>query len=192
MVIMFDVDGCLADFIQGYNKMALTIPRQYAVRPLNEGSRWGDYNDVVVWDHIKRSRTFFFELPSMQEFITKPELWMRIAKLEQDNDVYFVTSRQGVHVKRQTQDWLTRRGVYDPSVIITPDKGETARVIKADFAIDDKAGNAMFIKYQRQKCESFILDKPYNQWDPTMVGTKVRRIFSVEEYINAVETGDRA
>jgi len=187
MVIMFDVDGCIADFIGAYNAMAYSIDRPEVARKLTPESRWGDYQDAVVWMNIERSTTFWFDMPSTPEFIQKPGLWLRMAKLINEHDVYFVTSRKGVGVKAQTEDWLTRRGIHRPAVIVTPDKGETARILKADMAIDDKAGNAMFIKYQRQKCESYILDRPYNQWDPTMIGTKVKRVATVEEFIDAVE-----
>ena len=78
-------------------------------------------------------------------------------------------------------------GVENPAVIISGKKGEFAKVVGATHAIDDKAGNAVYLQYESPKKKSYLLDASYNQFDQKVLGTKVVRVATVDEFLDAVE-----
>lgn len=134
-----------------------------------------------TWEAIKGDIGFWNYL----EPLATPEEFERIKYL--DADVYFVTSRSnGLHVKDQTELWLLERRLSNPTVIITPDKGEACKIIGVTHALEDKAGNAVAIQYMSD-AKSYIIDRKYNRFDHNVIGTKVQRVQTVTEFLNKVE-----
>lgn len=182
MIVQFDVDGVLADFIGGFCRVyarehGCAFPIPYEV------IRWDDLWNEEVWAHIKGSDSFWRELPSLA---TQTEL-ERIARLAYDWDtVYFVTNRPGRFVHFQTVRWLEKRSIFRPTVIVTAKKAEFAVAAGVDYAIDDKAGNAVAIQYIAPKTKSYLLDAPYNRFDHAVLGSKVIRVKAVSEFLDAV------
>jgi phosphoglycolate phosphatase-like HAD superfamily hydrolase len=176
-VVMFDVDGVLADFLHGYRSVQELLGRTPTTEP-----RWDAYLDEQVWKFIKDSSTFWQHLPSLVHRTTA----LRIDSLHRDADVYFVTNRVGRGPKQQTETWLRHLGIFDPTVILSGRKGEMAAALGADFSIDDKAGNAVFMSYHSPKTKSYLLDAPYNQINHDVIGGTVRRVKSVDEFLNEV------
>ena len=55
--------------------------------------------------------------------------------------------------------------------------------------IDDKAGNAVYAEYHnkdRRDFNSYVLDRPYNQFDAEVIGSRVRRVSTVERYLSDI------
>jgi hypothetical protein len=100
--------------------------------------------------------------------------------------VYFVTARLGKSVKQQTEQWLQTFGITNPTVLVTTSKADAARVVGATHAIDDKAGNAVAIQYM-STAKSYLLDRPYNRFDNSVVGTKIQRVMTVDEFLCDIE-----
>jgi len=184
-VVMFDVDGVLANFIEGF-KYTYRRVHGYVLPIPYEDIRWDDLGDPAVWDVIKVSSGWWTLLRPIPE----SRVFKRINAMQNSHDVYFVTARPGLAVKQQTETWLRLQGIEDPAVILSSKKGETASVLGADFSVEDKAGNAVYISYQSPQTKSFIVDRPYNQFDPQMIGSKVVRIKEIEQFLAAIELED--
>lgn len=181
MVVQFDIDGVLASFTSGFQKLAdamgkdPTDPRVIGTTP--------DDGDQELWAVIRASETFWLTLPAL---VISSE-FKRIGALAESEIVYFVTNRVGLKVKQQTEQWLSGYGVWHPTVIISASKGEAAKVLGADYAIDDKAGNAVAISYMSRSTRSYLLDRPRNQFDHNVLGNKVIRVKTVGAFLDAVE-----
>ena len=179
-VVMFDIDGVLADFTSGYRGI-----EEKRGLPITTGDSWDDYWAKEVWNEIKASPTFWMELTPVPELMANPALWREMNRLNQD--IWYVTSRPGIDVRRQTEYWLRSFGIRYPQVILSNHKGEIAKGLNATHSIEDKAGNAVIIKYLQPKCDSFLIHTPYNaNMDHAVIGRQVKRIYSVEEYVKVI------
>lgn len=191
-VVICDVDGVLAEWTEAFTALAATMGMGNRIITTHDAKYWDDLGGLnagqidSVWRHIKESTGFWRGLKPL----ASKEEFERIQNLRYQRDVYFVTSRVGVNVKVQTEEWLIERGIYDPTVVISAKKGEIAVGLDARWAIDDKASNAVFIKHASPETASYLLSRPYNAgFDPVEFGSKVRRIGSLAEFLNIVEAG---
>ncbi len=191
MKVQFDIDGVLADFMFAFTVLARSMGCCDRVTGTREQTVWESYGSVPaefvprVWARVKEHPYFWEDVPAL----VSPQTFWRIEQLQFDgHEVYFATARVGFRVKDQTVQWLRKHGIGNPTVLITSRKGETAAALGANYAIDDKAGNAVFTGYQRG-VRSYILDAPYNRFDSEVIGSKVRRVRTVDEFIDDVRAG---
>lgn len=189
-IVGFDVDGVLADFIWGFTAKGKEMFGS-PVTHTNQQKAWDHFeglnNDQIgmIWQHIKASGNFWRLLePCVPHYV-----FDQIAYLAENEDVYFITNRPGHQAKRQTEGWLRDHGIVHPTVILSGEKGVACNAIKATHYIDDKAGNAVFAKYENKTTAVYLLDRPYNQFDQSVVGTKVRRAATVESFLKEVIDG---
>lgn len=176
--VVFDLDGVLANFYAGYFELC----QKLGLREPRVGS-WDDFLDQRVWNEIRTSPTFWYDLPAR----VSRTIFDRIQATTYERDVYFATSRVGIDAYRQSYDWLFDNGIEKPSVTITGKKGEFAKVVGAGHLIDDKAGNAVYTQYESPGTQAYLLDAPYNQFDQTALGSKVVRVVSVEDFLDRLE-----
>jgi uncharacterized HAD superfamily protein len=188
VIVACDVDGVLADFILAFTKLAHSLFGTPITRTVDHLS-WDKFpgltdDDVFeTWEAIQESSEFWLGL----EPLVGPDVFSRIDQIERRGGrVYFVTARSGEYAKQQTEQWLRTFGITNPTVIVTTSKAETARVVGATHAIDDKAGNAVAIQYM-STAKSYLLDRPYNRFDNSVVGTKIRRVMTVDEFLRNIE-----
>ena len=172
-VVQFDVDGVLADFLTGYRAVESKLGLEPTYAPV-----WDAYLNDAVWHVIKDSSTLFWRHLPM---LASPHEFARINDLTYAFDVYFVTARPGVTAKTQTQRWLQLKGISSPTVIVSSKKGQVARAIEADFAIEDNLGNAIDL-WDHFVENVFLLDAPYNQG----LAPSVTRIKTVSEFLDEV------
>lgn len=177
--VQFDMDGVLADFGRGYRDLAASLG---VTAPGMDAAKWDDLWDPKVWAEIRSSRYFWESLSPLVPTRTME----RLGHLTLIHDCYFVTNRPGTDVKVQSERWLKAHCVPHPTVIVSGKKGEFAKAANITHAIDDKAGNAVFTAYHSPETASYLLDRPYNRFDQTVLGTKVQRIASVEEFLEAI------
>lgn len=199
--VMFDIDGVLADFIYGFTTICRRLDPDF---PLMTNGRARDgvkeqhwyspweipgwpYGTEVVdtaWDIVKHSPHFWEELPAL----VTPEVFERIGRLGEQRQVYFVTSRVGKRVWQQTKSWLLERIIYtDPMLIVAHRKGQIALGLDAEWCLEDKAGTAVYVGYESPNTHSVLIDRPYNKFEPIVLGSKVLRIKTVDEYLDMIE-----
>lgn len=184
-VVMFDVDGVLADFIAGFTKLGHELmPNLITPRTTLETKVWrAEPGDEKVWAAAVKSRSFWYDMPAL----VSDDECKSIAAIADEFDTYFVTARIGLEAKRQTERWLDDLiGVSKPTVVISPRKGEVAAALFATHAVDDKAGNAVIISWLSRGTKSFVLDRQHNQFDRAVIGGSVTRIKTVSEFVDAV------
>lgn len=187
MRIGIDVDGVLANFVVSYRRLIVTMTGRNLFQP-------GDDVNPPVWDWEKlRGYTDEEIKPVWAHIMTSPDFWVhltalpgatalaqRIARLENDHDLYFVTARVGDGAKWQTEVWLnTMIPVQLPTVLLSKDKGAICKALNIDLYIDDNLPNVQGVVEQSPKTRTYLLDYAYNQED--IVAPQYRRVSSVEE-----------
>lgn len=182
MRIQIDVDGVLANFVRGYLAQYERV-HGWPLAITEHEAMWDDLHDSKTWTSIRQSNWFWGNLDPL----CPRETFDRLAVLGADHDVYYVTARPGVNVAGQTRLWLARHGVPSATVILSGRKGEMAAALDANFAIDDKAGNAIFISYHSPRTETYIVNRQYNQFDHAVLGRRVIRVPGIEEFVSDIE-----
>lgn len=195
MIVMWDVDGVLANFQQGYHRLANRM-FDVGVDETYVPPTWDWLQDTIgedkvnrVWEHIRQSPDFWFELDPL---VSREEL-TRIRELTRKHTMYYVTSRVGSTAKRQTERWLSMYVGADlntPTVLISTRKADAANALGADYTIDDKAGNVLAVYYNSPASRKvYVLDTPYNQFSNDVMGHRVRRVKSVKDFLDDIEKG---
>lgn len=178
MRIGFDIDGVLADFVPAYQKLHVDVTGRDTFLP-------GDNVDPPIWDwpelrgytrketsdvwgRIGPDPTFWLNLAPMSNVGTLRKI---IKHLERTHEVYFITSRSGNRVKRQTEIWLFEHlgyplncpGVW-PTVLIvgSNEKGAMCKALKLDLYIDDNWDNVVDCAKTAPKTRTFLLNRKYN------------------------------
>lgn len=173
---MFDIDGVLADFHFGftseaykrtgglYPKVGLVGTTQSPIWKINEAVVPREVQNEI-WEDIEKTGDFWLSLPQVEQGSV-----VRIYLTLTNHQVYFVTSRPGLHAKEKTEVWLNRLGYPNPTVVIVQkgeDKKHFAKAVRADYSIEDKLENAVAIA---ETCKnSFLVKRRYNEDGPNRI-----------------------
>lgn len=197
-VIMFDVDGVLADFnasftLEGHLLFGTKIfsdAEQLDWNYEDEGAMNKEQR-TKAWEVVKNTPLWWFRLcPLVLE-----ETFHRINGLQTRHEVLFVTNRVS-HCEPpgwQTKLWLKKHGIELPSVVVTKKKGQQAEVAGADFSLEDKIENAWAIHWisDRPQTRSYLIQRPYNQLEGRHFGPRLQRVATVDEFLDIVERESR-
>lgn len=177
MRIGFDIDGVLADFIGSYQRLFveesggnLFGPSDHIDPPCWDWPQYRGYSDSVVgrvWARITADDTFWMNLNPMGNVLT---LGQMLYELERKHEVYFITNRAGLRVKRQTEIWLIDhlryparcQGVF-PTVLVSSAKGVMCKALNLDVYIDDNYENCADAKLTSPTTRTYMLDRLYNR-----------------------------
>jgi uncharacterized HAD superfamily protein len=181
--VLFDVDGVLADFILGFTTTAHNILGGISPITTHEQRSWNTFEGMDAgkidrtWEYIAKS---YFWWNSLFPLIEK-DTFSLINELSLRHHVVFCTARPvgSPSPQFQTAYWLRNMGLRIPNVILSSNKVGVAAAISADFAIEDNAANAASLALV---CQSFLLNRPYNQKD--LAG--VARIETIDEFLREV------
>lgn len=187
-VVQFDVDGVLADFSLGFTHLA---NQKFGVPLISQRDKatWDGFglcleDESAIWDMIRESSCFWKDLDPLVD----AKAMARIHRLHLESDVYFVTKRSlGRMVKLQTEYWLERQGIQSPTVLIAANKAAVAHALRVDFSLEDKIANAVQIAGGRGETRSFIIDRPYNKFNPLFIGVDITRVYHLEEFLDHIE-----
>jgi len=185
---MFDVDGCLADFMLAWRTLAHGL---YGVEVYKTGApqydTWSQADLTAdqqdhMWRLVKADPQWWYSVPPLvngEEAERLRELWDR-------HTLYFVTARVGETAKPQTESWLRwHLGIANPTVVISKWKGEVAAALEAHAAVDDKAENAWAVaQHTRGKTRSYLLDRPFNRLSESPA---VVRVHTMMEFMDKVD-----
>ena len=139
-----DVDGVIADFQSAFRTLA---ERELGIAAKDVESELTKADVDRLWKVVADSPNWWVTLPAYEpDQVSRLYAEARRGRWE----VFFLTSRPasaGDAVQLQTQVWLERLGFFLPSVLTTPAgaRGEVARSLRLDLAIDDRLINCMEI-----------------------------------------------
>ena len=191
--IVFDIDGCLADFSNAWERLLVRLSGRNLFQP-GDGDNSPSWNwdkeagytseeRRKAWNHVGTSMTFWSTLDPLigAEVVhdAADDIWK--------NDVYFFTNRSEMNAKQQTEAWLMDyvTGGYWPTVLLANDstgrdKGILCRLLNIDAIIDDKLENIQQVVLESPKTRAYLLDRRYNQDED---GSGYTRVASVEEFL---------
>lgn len=194
MRIGIDLDGCLVDFVTGHVARIKEITGKVIPTPV---TTWNyptlgpnpitKEQDRAVWQSITKDPLFWAGLPALPLAYETLRLLGNLR--HEGHDIYFITSRPGVEAKLQSENWLREQGYFNPTVLLSSDKGPLARGLKLDVFIDDKPENCEEVNDARtdpdetRHCRVFIVDALYNR---EFQSPFVERTSSVLEALNRV------
>lgn len=189
MKIGIDVDGVLADFVEGFRPLA----RRVTGKPCEGDQKLWDFNDwglteediSTCWNHLKNTANFWMDLnPYPDAYLVTP--------LSKDHTLYFITTRvptKGSSVEYQTAAWIyTYFGILYPTVIVTKHKGRVARALELDAFIDDKKENLYNIAYRSPSTKLYIRSHSYNEDGFKLSPEQCTRVASFGEFVELVTT----
>lgn len=165
-----DVDGILADFNIPYK--ALIEKNHPSIKLPDIGDSYPNtWNyeraagllsaDVSeLWRQIKTDDRFWLTIPPYTE---TDEAMGRLEDLENCGaDIYFITSRVGDTAKYQTEQWLDFHGFFEPTVLISSEKGMCCRALNLTHYIDDKNENCTDVRDTAPGTAVTMLKRPWN------------------------------
>jgi hypothetical protein len=139
-----DVDGVVADFRSAFRALA---ERELGLATGDVETELSKADVDRLWRAVAATTNWWLDVrPHEPDQIERLYAQARKARWE----VFFMTSRPpsaGDAVQLQTQVWLERHGYYLPSVLTTPTgaRGELARSLRLDLALDDRLVNCLEI-----------------------------------------------
>jgi len=166
MRIGLDVDGVIAGFTDAWRKLGREL-----LGKDTEGivqSTWGfdslgftQEEEKEMWKYIDTTPEWWEHEPirlphtSLLEFADK------------QHELFFITNRKlaaGNSIEKQTKLWLQDRcDLFCPTVLVTKNKGELAKVLNLQYFIDDKPANCEDVYSNSHKTSVYIHDATYNQ-----------------------------
>lgn len=190
MKIGIDIDGVLANFNMPFAERLAKVtgkdlcpPRPFDPTEWNWPGAFG-YSEIEVnqtWEVVHANPNFWAALPAMAG-ATEALFALEQHGSEHDDEVYFVTARSGVAVKKQTERWL--QGVLpstdDYTVLVTPLKGLACAALQLDCYIEDNWVNALSVA--QTKTRSYLCTRTWNATHDTD-HTGVIRVSTVEEML---------
>lgn len=191
MRIGVDVDDVLADFVNRY----LAISREMFGRPADgivpndwEMSNIGltPEEHKAVWDRIQAT-------PNFWETLSRKQFTQELDAASREHTLFFITSRvetAGDPVEVQTAEWLWKKGVDYPTVIVATKgvrKGELAQALKLDAFIDDRKENVIEVKAANPEMIVAIKSTAHNaDFDNARYG--IERVNSFDGFIRRLES----
>lgn len=180
MIIGIDVDGVLADFNPAYIDLIIDVhgedlfpSRPFAIPTWDYPEFYGYSTEVMheVWKEIAQPELDFF-----RGLVAYPGAEKFIEELNNQDNVYYITTRPGVCAKVQTEQWLLEHGANNPTVLISKEKQHVCRGLKVDTFLDDKASTcAMVVPYVPY---TFMLEQT---WNYEVAG--VQRVKTLTEFL---------
>lgn len=185
-VVGMDLDDVLADFIKKFMEIA---HEKYGVDPSLRPTSW-EWDDVQmtaemvkgVWEVITATEDFWETLDVIEG--VEPRL---IQKLDDNVKLYFPTARAfsaGDDVGKQSARWINEHfEIGFPTVIVSSEKGEMAKVLKYDYFVDDRPKNCLDIKAALPDCKVFLVNATHNH---AFSDPRIPRIPNVNYFVRKV------
>ncbi len=176
MRIGLDLDGVFCDFVQAYQQLHVEttgrdtfLPGDNIDPPTWNWPQTRGYSKgetTVVWERIKEDPYFWVRLqPQRPAYQVLSNAYDR---LTHEHELCFITTRTGMNVKAQTEQWLINWVVgldrQFPTVLIAQyrKKGHIALGLGLDCYIDDNYENATDMVKESPRTRTYLLHRRYN------------------------------
>ena len=139
-----DVDGVVADFRSAFRALA---ERELGIAPRDAESDLTKADIEQLWRAVAGKQNWWLDVPAYEP----DQIGRLYSRVRQSRwEVFFMTSRPpsaGDSVQLQTQVGRERYGFFLPSVLRAPTgaRGELARSLRLDLALDDRIVNCLEI-----------------------------------------------
>lgn len=197
LIIGVDMDGCLADFNGSYMEL---LKKQTRKDLFPEGKTAENYptewyydkaagytvNEInAAWKYIQEDSVDFWENLDVLDDSVVPALdeLNRLVDLDLA-DVYFITHRSGREAKIQTETWLTKFHVDNPTVLLSGVKAPVVAGLGLTHFIDDKVETILEVDAWVAGTKTFLKNAPYNT--NQAVPTRVTRVETVLEALRTI------
>lgn len=144
-----------------------------------------------AWKYINTETTNFWERVPAYRLEGFNYFRDKIMKLPFVN-VYFITSRRQSPYKtvtKQTIFYLKGLGWEDPQVIVTPNKGDAAKLLNLDYFVDDKPSNLIDVMINKKECKAYIMTHLHNQsfeGEFDVVPENLNRILTLKDFADDI------
>lgn len=187
-----DLDGVVSDFNAAYREAFVALTGEDKFNGEVEPPCW-EYathygytieQDRAVWHYITHDGDFWRRLapyPGADDFLW----WLDTVA----DEVYFITTRPGLRVKEQSEEWLMAHGCDRPTVLIARgEKGMLATGLQLTHFLDDRPENCLSVAEQSGDTRVYLLEQRYNAWatsDPRYA--RITRVPNLDAFQQAVE-----
>ena len=186
MNLVVDIDGVLARFVPAYIRTIVESSGRDLFLP-DDVTHWPRWDTEVlrgytpeeirkVWWRIETTPDFWFGLEPITEN-TEP-LAAVIHVLARRHNVYFVTQRSGLFVKRQTELWLEKYLNHTGNTVLivrSHSKGQICHALNIDVFVDDKYSNCTDVVSESPSTRVYLIDTTWNR------GPEISRIKKIED-----------
>jgi len=195
-ILALDIDGVFADFLTPYASLLARVNGKDLLPfgwKRDKGFLWAvDWNwegaygysqkvvDEVWRDHILPSQRFWRDLPLLGGARLAARTINYLAR-SGAADVYFVTARPGTKATAQTEDWLVRIGIHNPTVLLSSNKIPILIGLGATHFIDDKPDTIKEAVAAKLQTHLYLKRAPYNQ---RLGGDGFYRVWNVKEMLD--------
>lgn len=181
-VVVFDIDGVLADFTWGFSGLLEGKNRSQGTQPTWQYEKASSFQVSQAWKYIDTSKTFWQGLPPI---VTESEAH-DVCELAKQFSVIYMTGREdrGNDTLGQTERWLRSMEMPKGEVILRGDKANAIHHLELDVVgiIDDKPDTLVSLFQEGHPV--YARDWAYNRWV-----AEVPRVSSVGEFIYLVGQG---
>ena len=187
-VISFDLDGVLANFIRGY----MRVGNQLFGTPVGNVSNqqswvFEEFPELEltkhrceeIWKHVWADPNFWANLDPLDVSV--------MPDINSIRNKVFVTNRAGINPAQQSELFLTKWGVYYPSVHLAADKVPIMKQLNVVATVDDYVVNCRELKTAIPSMYVAMLWTPYNEvYHTEMMALGVDIVLSVEQFIEKI------
>lgn len=189
MVLAFDIDGVLADFISPFVQLL-------SVRTGGEPIDPASITDPNFVQHPLLTREIIFECMEAASYdpefwraltpLLTPRQWQSLDRISRKHPTVFITHRwvrDSYDINQVTCDWLRAHGIREPVVHFTQDKKSLlVRELNVELFVDDRHENCQDVATATDAVV-FMPHRPYNQ---AFDHPKVHRIQQLDELFDYV------
>lgn len=198
MTLGWDLDGVFVDFNHGFRAL---IKQQTGIPITPEMMTTWHYHRAAgvtkkqndqLWNTIRGSRRWYIDLPPLPDAVKALAIIQRLTDAGVPS--YFITSRSGLEVHRQSVRWLESFGLFNPQVLIAKshlEKALLARGLGLTSYADDAPDNVMAIEAVKVP-NVFIVDNYYNRAEEFVFKKSTRRASSPMEVLNILTKETKA
>jgi uncharacterized HAD superfamily protein len=186
MVVGFDIDGVLADFVRPFLRR---LEHQVGGGPIDPAS----ITDPNFMQHPFLTREVIFECMEAVSYepdfwaalepLLSPAQWRALEQVGREHELLFVTHRwvrDNYDIHQVTCDWLRRHGLSRPSVHFTQDKKSVlVHKLNIEVFVDDRHENCEDVATQTG-ARVFMPHRPYNR---AFHHPKVQRVQELDEVL---------